>query len=448
MERDIVQGNIAKAMIRFTVPLILSGMLQQLFNWVDAFIVGNAEGELALAGIGATTALYNLFVMVITGFTGGLSVLAARAYGMGEREELNRILSTFVVLLGGIFTAVAALGVLLTPSILLAMDTPEDIFPISAGYLRIIFAGIPFLAVYNTYSAVLRGMGNSRAPFLSVLVCSGVNVALDVLFVVVLRYGAAGAAAATALSQGAMTLFLILYTVRSYPTLRFCPGRGCVRRSSAAGGTGFGLPPAIQAGTNSVGNIFLQRFMNSFGEQTVAAITTAYRVDTVLLLPVINFGSGIATVVAQNIGAGKPERARKALRTGALMMAGISLLLTALILFAGEFLIAIFGLTPESVAIGGDFFRTIASFYVVYSLAMAVRGYLEGTGDMFFSGAAGIAALAVRIACSYAFAGLFRRKVIAYAEAFSWVVLLGICLLRYAWKRRRDVSKIAGSSQK
>lgn len=441
MKRDMVEGSIARAMVAFTVPLMLSGILQQLFNWVDAFIVGNVEGELALAGIGATTALYSLFVMVITGFTGGLSVLAARAYGMGEQGGLSRLLSAFSLLLGSVFTAVAALGLLLTPAILRAMDTPADIFTVSERYLRIMFAGVPLLAVYNTYSAILRGMGNSRAPFLSVLVCSGVNVVLDVAFVVVLRYGAAGAAAATVLSQGAMTVFLVLYAVKKYPVLRFQPGRRSVDRSVAARGSGFGLPPAIQSGTNSVGNIFLQRFMNGFGEQTVAAITTAYRVDTVLLLPVINFGSGIATVVAQNIGAGEPERARKALKTGAVMMAGISLGLTVLILVAGEALIAMFGLTQESVTIGGSFFRTIASFYLVYSLAMALRGYLEGMGDMIFSGAAGIAALAVRIVCSYAFAGVFGRKVIAYAEAFSWLVLLGVYLLRYIWVRRRERRK-------
>ena len=186
MKRDMVEGSIARAMVAFTVPLMLSGILQQLFNWVDAFIVGNVEGELALAGIGATTALYSLFVMVITGFTGGLSVLAARAYGMGEQGGLSRLLSAFSLLLGSVFTAVAALGLLLTPAILRAMDTPADIFTVSERYLRIMFAGVPLLAVYNTYSAILRGMGNSRAPFLSVLVCSGVNVVLDVAFVVVL----------------------------------------------------------------------------------------------------------------------------------------------------------------------------------------------------------------------------------------------------------------------
>ena len=441
MGNDMTRGSIARALVLFTVPLVLSGILQQLFNWVDAFIVGNIEGELALGGVGAVTSTYNLFITSIVGFTSGLSVLAAQQYGTGKREGLKHTLATFSLLLGGVFLGVSALGAALTPAILTLMDTPVRIFPFSEQYLRVVFLGFPFLAVYNTWSAVLRGLGDSRAPFLAVLVCSLINGALDVLFVAVLRWGVTGAAAATVLSQAAMTAFIIHYALGKYPDLRFLPRREALKGSVLAEGSRFGLPPAIQSGATSFGNMLLQRFMNGFGDQTVAAITTAYRVDTVLLLPIINFGSGVATVVAQNTGAGSPERARKALKTGAVMMAGISLGLTVLILVAGEALIAMFGLTQESVTIGGSFFRTIASFYLVYSLAMALRGYLEGMGDMIFSGAAGIAALAVRIVCSYAFAGVFGRKVIAYAEAFSWLVLLGVYLLRYIWVRRRERRK-------
>ena len=150
MEKSMTQGSIAKALVLFTIPLVLSGMLQQMFNWVDAFIVGNVEGELALAGIGATTAIYNLFVMVLTGLTGGLSVLAAQNCGMGDEESLGQILWSFVLLLGAVFLAVAALGMAFVREILLALDTSVNIFDLSMYYLRILFAGIPFLAVYNT----------------------------------------------------------------------------------------------------------------------------------------------------------------------------------------------------------------------------------------------------------------------------------------------------------
>lgn len=434
MKNDMTQGNIAGALTAFTVPLILSGVFQQLFNWVDAFIVGNVEGELALAGIGAVTSTYAMFVMIIVGFTSGLSVLAAQRFGMGRGEELGYILTSFSLILGGLFLVVCSLGAVFVEEILIFLDTPENIFQNAEDYLRIMFMGIPFLAVYNTCCAVLRGLGDSKAPFRSVMVCCVINVFLDLIFIAGLRWGTAGAAVATVLSQLAMTVYIVCYASRRYPFLR--PKRSMLRRDTAGEGTRFGIPPAIQSGASSFGNILLQRFMNGFGDQTVAAITTAYRVDSVLLLPIVNFGSGVATMVAQNIGAGRPERAKKALKIGAAMIAGVSLLLTLLILLAGGPLIAMFGLTPESVEIGRQFFIRLASFYVVYGLAMAVRGYLEGLGDMTFSGMAGVAALLVRIAASYAFAGVFGRMVIAYAEAFSWMVLLGLYLLRCAWKGR------------
>lgn len=262
MQNKMTEGKVIRALAAFTVPLTLSGLFQQLFNWVDAFIVGNVEGETALAGIGATTSVYNLFVTVITGFT------------------------------------------------------------------------------------------------------------------------------------------------------------------------------SVQSGVSSVGNIYLQQFMNRFGEQTVAAITTAYRVDTVIFLPIINFGSGIATVVAQNIGAGKPERAKQVFRAGTVIMTVISLALTALVLLLGEKLIAAFGITPDTAAIGREFFHSIARFYIIYGISMAVRGCLEGRGDMLFSGIAGILSLGVRILCSYAFKPVFGNMVVAYAEAFSWIFLLAVLLLRYAVKTR------------
>lgn len=177
--------------------------------------------------------------------------------------------------------------------------------------------------------------------------------------------------------------------------------------------------------------------MNGFGEQTVAAITTAYRVDTVIFLPIINFGSGIATIVAQNIGAGNKERAKKLFKTGTLIMTAISLVLTFLVLLLGEHLIAMFGLMPGSVAIGKNFFHSIAFFYFIYGLSMSVRGYLEGIGDMIFSGIAGILSLVVRIICSYAFEPVFGNMVIAYAEVFSWIFLLAAFLLRYCYKSQK-----------
>lgn len=438
MQKNMTEGNLVKILVLFTVPLILSGLFQQLFNWVDAFIVGNVEGELSLAAIGATTAIYNLFIMVITGFTSGLSILTAQQVGLGAEERVKENLSSFAIVLGGAFFAISLFGVTFTGFIIDLLDTPVNLAFISGQYLRIMFVGIPFLAVYNVYTAVLRGIGDSRAPFFSILVSSAVNVLLDILFVAVFRYGAAGAAAATVISQSAMTVYVVLYTIKKHPYLRFRINRAMVKRSILAKGAAFGAPPAVQSGTTSVGNIILQRFMNGFGEQTVAAITTAYRIDTVILLPIINLGSGIATVVAQNIGAGSGMRAKKTFQIGMALMAGVSLCLTLVVVLSGQYLLALFGLTTQSVAIGTSFFYAIARCYLIFGLAMAVRGYLEGCGDMLFSSLAGIAALMTRIAASYLFADRCGNMVVAYAEAFSWFVLLTVYIIRLNWITKKE----------
>ena len=426
---SLTEGSVSKALFTFTVPLILSGLLQQLFSWVDAFIVGNVNGETALGGIGATTSIYNLFVTVITGFTAGLSVLSAQQFGRKEYSRIRAMLSSYAVILGGIFTLISAAGIVLSDEILTVMDTPYLIFQSADDYLSVLLAGIPFLAVYNVYSAVLRGIGNSRAPFLAIIVSSIANVVLDLLFVAGLGYGTRGAAAATAISHAAMAIFTVIYTLRRYPGLN--PGLGRMFDAQAVGdGAAFGFPPAIQSSASSIGSLILQQFMNSFGAQTVSAITTAYRVDTVILLPITNLGSGIATVVAQNIGAGETGRAKKAIRSGAVIMAVVSLLLTLLVLFFGGSLIAMFGLSEETTEIGRTFFHCIASFYIVFGLSMAIRGFLEGVGDMLFSSIIGIASLAIRIICSYALRDVFGTLVIAYAEAIAWMFLLLAYLVR------------------
>lgn len=438
-QQTMTQGNLAGILIRFSIPLVLSGILQQMYAWADAFIVGNLVGEDALAAVGATVSLYNLFVLIITGLTLGVSILAARLYGKGERERLRPILSTFAVVLGGVFLAVGVLGSLAAGPVLRIMSTTGNIIDMSRHYLEIVLLGLPIVAVYNVYSAVLRGMGESKAPLYAVLVASLVNVGADLLLVGPVGLGVRGAALATVASQIMMTLFLVGYTVRRVPMLRFRPSRASVDRTSFREGMALGLPVAIQSSINSLGSVVLQNFMNSFdSSRLVAAITTAYRVDTVILLPVTNLSSGISTVAAQNVGAGKPARARQALGVGAAIMLAMCIGLAVLVAVAGEPLIALFGLTPETAAMGGTFFRTLALFYPVFGLAMALRGYLEGLGDVLCSSAIGISALLLRIVLSYGLADWVGSPIIAYAEMASWAAMLLLYVLRFLMRLRKE----------
>lgn len=435
MSRDMTQGGLAGLLVRFSIPLILSGLLQQLYAWADAFIVGNVEGEGALAAIGATGAVSNLFVLVITGITLGPALVSARLWGQGRREELRPVLSTFVVVLGAAFVVIGLGGSAVVRPVLAAINTPE--LDRACQYLGIVLLGLPFVAVYNVYAAVLRGMGDSRAPLLAVLVASVVNVGLDLLLVAGFEMGVAGAAVATVAAQGMMMVFVILYAVYRTSLLRFRLGWGCVDLGKLREGLALGVPSAIQSSINSLGGVVLQDFMNGFGTQTVAAITTAYRVDTVLLLPIVNLSSGISTVAAQNMGAGRPDRARETLRVGNLIMAVTSLVLTGMVLLVGGPVIALFGVTEQAAAQGAEFFANIAGFYLIYGLAMSLRGFLEGLGDVLYSSLAGIGTLGLRIVLSYALAPWAGWRIIAWAEAVSWTVMLVLYWARYLTKGRR-----------
>lgn len=437
MTQDMTKGDLGRLLIRFSVPLVLSGVLQQLYAWADAFIVGHVLGENALAAIGATVSAYNLFIMVITGLTLGISVLSGRLFGQGEQERTADVLTTFSLVYGGVFLIVGVAGSLTAGRLLRAMHTDPLLLDMAEEYLRLVLLGVPFTAVYNVYAAVLRGLGESRAPFYGVLVASVVNVGLDLLLVAGSPMGVAGAAWATVVSQGMMALFLTVYTLKRRADLRPRRGVRWLDRELLRQGLTLGLPVAVQSSINSMGNMVLQNFMNSFSVQTVAAITTAYRVDTLLLLPILNLGSGISTVVAQNEGAGDTERVRKTLRTGCGIMAAVSLTLTAVIVLLGGYTIAMFGVTPETVEIGRAFFQRLGSFYLVFGLATACRGFLEGLGDVFYSSMSGIISLAVRIGLSYAWKDLFGNMVIAYAEGASWCLLLLLVWLRTRWKAKR-----------
>ena len=436
-QNSLKNENIAITLIKFCTPLILTGILQQLYNWADAFIVGNVNGETALAAIGAVGSISGFYLMAVTGFTTGLSILIAQKYGGGQHEDIHRILSTFVIIIGAVVLVISTAGFCLSDFVLKIMDTPSDIFHDSEMYLKIICIGIPFLAIYNLYSAAIRAVGDSHAPFLAVLVSSAVNIVLDILFVAVFRWGVTGAAVATIIAQISMTIFTIVYGVKKHSVIRFSISSNMFCRDIIGKSVSFGAPPMVQSCINSFGNLILQGFMNGFGTATVAAITTAYRVDCIALLPVINLGSGISTLVAQSYGAKDNRRAWKVFKVGTVMMTVVAAALTLIVVLFGGKMIAIFGAGNEVVEIGTNFFRSIAMFYVIYGLAMACRGYVEGVGKVFYSSIAGIAVLGVRIVLSYLLKGTFDNMVIAYAEGISWVVLFALFAVKAVVQNKR-----------
>lgn len=434
---DMTQGNLTRALIAFSVPLMLSGLLQQMYSWADAFIVGNIVGELGLAAVGASGSVSRLITMVLVGFTGGLTVLAAQIFGRGERHRLNSLLEAFAPIFGGIALAASLLLFAGARPMLAFFDTPENVFEMSVGYLRWCMLGTPFMAVYNVYASILRGVGDSKAPFWAITISSVANILLDLLFVGLLGWGTSGAALATSLSQAAMTVFIVLYTARRYEELRFSLRGLQIDSDTVKEGIHFGLPMALQQSINSIGSMALQGFQNSFGSATVAAISTAYRVDSVMLLPIFNMSQSVATAVGQNVGTGDKGRIKDSLRISLWLLGGVSLVLTLIVVSIGGRMVALFGVSEEAVQIGAEFFRILGPFYIMVGLSNAYQGYLKGLGDMKFSSIANITTLWLRIGLSYLMKPFFGNMSIAWAEAVIWTLQLIVWVLRAKYLQKK-----------
>lgn len=441
MERAVAvdekKENLTGELIRFAIPLMLSGLLQQLYSWADAFILGNVEGEGALAAVGATVSISEFLILLITGFSVGLSIMTAHTFGNGKKEEIQKILSIFCILTGGFFLLTGIMCAVLTPQFIRLIQTPAEIAADAEIYIRIIFLGIPCIAVYNIYSAVLRGIGDSRIPFASVTVSVLVNVILDVVLVGFYRLGVKGAALATVFSQVILLAVIMAGVAWKYPHLKLqiYGIREC--REVLKRGLALGLPTAVQSSITACGNILLQKFMNSFGQEVVAAVTIAYRIDSVVMLPIINLGSAISTMTAQSIGAGQRQRAGRGFRAGMLIMTVTTVVLSWITHKVNGSLIRLFHLEGEAAVTGQLFFSIITRFYVIYGLAVAVKSYLEGKGDVIFSGVAGLLTLGARILFSYGLRSRYESSIIAYAEGFSWILLLALCSLRYLKVKNR-----------
>jgi len=432
--------SISRQLISFSIPLILSGLLQQLFSWTDAFILGNVAGEGALAAVGASSAVNVLFVLAATGFTSGLGILAARYYGAENWSGIRKLLGSYSLILTAVMIALMICGRAAADSLLRLMDTPEDIFAWSADYLRILLLGGPFVILYNIYAAVLRGVGNSRVPFVCVALAGVLNVILDIVLVKFCDKGVAGAAWATAVSQVLSAVMVIAYTVLKYEKLRFRISGKVFDKKVMKDGLKLAVPVTARSVISSFGSVLLQNFMNSFGSVTVAAISTSYRVDSMLLLPVMNLSVGISTMVSQSIGAKNNNRALDFYKRGTMLMLGVSCVLTLIICIFGGSLVALFGVGEEAVEIGRRFFIRLSLFYPMFAVMRAMNGYLEGIGDVTYTGAITVASLAVRLGASYALKGVFGNMVLAWAEVISWVFMLAAMWLRYKYKSKTEIA--------
>ena len=362
---------------------MLGTLFQQLYNTADAVVVGRFVGTKALAAVGGSTGqITNLIVNFFVALASGATVIIARYYGAKNKKDLNDTLHTAAALsiVGGILTTIA--GIALAPVLLEMMKTPADVMPDSVTYLRIYFAGIIFVFIYNVGSAILRAVGDSTRPLYFLIVCCFINIFLDILLVVGFNMGVAGAAIATVISQVVSAILIIHALIKSTDMYRLEPKKIRFHKFLLMSIITIGLPAGIQSIMYNISNIIIQTSLNDLGTDTMAAYTAFGKIDAIYWMISGAFSVSIITFIGQNYGAGKYDRMKKSVKVCLLLDFIASLLVSALLLFLGQYLLQLFTTDPEVIRIGMEIIRIIAPSYVLFIFIEILSSALRGMGNV------------------------------------------------------------------
>ena len=362
--QDMTQGSPVGNLVKFSVPLLIGNLAQQLYSTV-----------------GASGPILNLLLVLFMGISVGASIMVSQYYGAGERDNLSETVGTTITatLLSSVFIMV--LGPLITRPVMALLDTPADIYEMSCEYLVILFAGIIGCAYYNIISGVLRGLGDSMMPLVFLIIACVLNIGLDIWFVAGFKMGVAGVAWATIIAQaisGALCLVRLMrmkdvLTV-SLHTLR--PKALFVKKLVQ-----LGLPSGLTQAIFSFAMIIIQSLTNSFGTAVIAANTVVMRVDGFAMMPNFTFGTAMTTYTGQNIGANRVDRVEEGTKDGLKVGLAVSVVLVGLILLFGKYLMEMFTSTPEVIDLGQQMLRTLAVGYVAMAVTQILSGVMRGAGD-------------------------------------------------------------------
>ncbi len=378
----ITEGVIWKQLLLFFFPILFGTFFQQLYNTTDAVIVGNFVGKEALAAVGGTTGtLINLLVGFFVGLTSGATVIISQLFGAQQYREVSEAVHTAMALsiAGSILLTVG--GILVAPAALRAMGTPEDIMEYSTAYIRIYFGGTLFSLVYNMGASILRAVGDSKRPLYFLMASCGVNIVLDLVFVVWFKMEVVGVAIATVLSQVFSAVLVVVTLMRT--TLPYHLDLRKIRFHMAMLKKiiWIGIPAALQSTMYNVSNVIIQASINTFGTDVIAAWTAYNKIDSFFWMVMNAFGLSVSTFVGQNFGAQNYPRLRKSVRTCLAMAAGTTLVLSAVLYPFGG---AVYRLFTDDAAViekGIEILRMLVPTYITYVCIEILCSAVRGTGD-------------------------------------------------------------------
>ncbi len=382
-KNGILEGVIWKQLLIFFFPIMVGSFFQQLYNTIDAVIVGRTIGKTALAAVGGSSSMIvNLIINFFVGLTSGAGVIVSHSVGAGDRKRLNDAIHTIYAfsILGSVVFMIV--GLLAAEPLLVMMNTPADQMAESVTYLQIYFAGIFFVFIYNTGSSILRALGDSKRPLYYLIVCCLVNVVLDIIMVLLFQTGVAGVAIATVVSQGISAVLVTRALLKSKSMCDFSLRKIKIHMDSLKKELYYGMPAGIQYSMYNISNMIVQSAVNKFGTDTTAAWAAYGKLDAIFWMISGALGMAITTFVGQNYGAGKTDRVKKSVRVCLGIDIAMSLVMTLFLMVFRVPLFHIFTGEAEVVEIGSAMLYFIAPFYVAYAFTEIFSGALRGIGDV------------------------------------------------------------------
>lgn len=446
---DLTQGSPAKSLLVFALPLILGNLFQQFYNMADTMIVGNFVGEDALAAVGASYALTNVFIMIAIGGGNGASVLTSQYLGAGQYRRMKTSIATALITFLAVSILLGCFGLMYSGAILELLQTPDNVMGQAKLYLGIYFSGLPFLFMYNVLASVFNAMGDSKTPLWLLIFSSLLNVVLDIVSVTVLGRGVDGVAIATVISQGvsAFISFGIL-------THRLKVLAGTEEETAKMvyfdskmlyAGTKIALPTILQQSIVSIGMLLVQSVVNGFGSAALAGYSAATRIESISVVPMIATGNAVATFAAQNIGAKKYERVQQGYRASFRIIGGFALVIAVVLGLFNRMIIASFlggNPSPDAFAAGTGYLSYIAWFFMLLGMKACVDGVLRGAGDMLVFTIGNLVNLTIRVSAAFYFAPLWGLKAVWIVMPIGWFANFAISFGRYMtgkWKRKKVI---------
>lgn len=444
-EMDMCSGSILKKMLMFTLPLMLSSILQLLFNAADIVVVGRFAGDNSLAAVGSTTALINLLTNLFVGLSIGANVTAARNYGGKREAALSRTVHTAVtisIISGVILTVIGVVG---TREMLRLMSTPDEIIDLAADYLRIYFAGITATTIYNFGSALLRAIGDTKRPLYYLLAAGAVNVVLNLLFVIVFKMDVSGVALATIISESLSAFLVISCLMRETGAIKLELKKLRVHKAELISIIRIGLPAGFQGIVFALSNVVIQSSVNLFGNIVVAGNSAAANIEGFVYMAMNSFYQATLSFMSQNFGAGEYKRLNKILACGELCVVAVGLVLGNAAVLFGNQLLSIYSDSPEVIAAGMVRLHYISKVYFLCGIMDVLVGALRGIGysvlPMLVSllGACGLRLL--WIATVFQIPEFHKVEVVYLSYAITWIITAGVHFLCYVIVRKKVTKK-------